>query len=54
MKCPFRKQDDGVSKLREEFRECLKGDCMAYNDDKRICNLCSDKRVFKIEQGVNK
>lgn len=49
MKCPFRKKDDGLYKLNEEFKDCYKGNCMAYNDDLRICNLCSDKRIYNLE-----
>ena len=49
MKCPFKKQDVNAGKFKEEFCECDREQCMAYNKEDMSCNLCSHKRVFNIE-----
>lgn len=64
-KCPFRKRinymgyhDGSYKAIRkqpestyalEEFEDCIENDCSAWDENEKICNLCSSKRVFNVE-----
>ena len=53
--CPFRKRTDYVVKQGfsnyhiETFLVCVEDNCMSWNEEWRVCNMCSDKRVYNCE-----
>ena len=46
-KCPFRKRINYYA--LEEFEDCIENDCSAWDENEKICNLYSSKRVFNVE-----
>lgn len=62
MKCPLRKQTHTTPELtrgdfqylraasgwKEEFLDCIKEDCTAWNKEEKICNYLSGKRNVEV------
>jgi hypothetical protein len=63
MKCPLRKdirtlyqggnidqchQMQYADGLREEFLDCIEGECAAWNKEEKLCNYLSGKRQIEI------
>lgn len=65
-KCPFKKHisyigyHDGrhnallkqseATHAVEDFEDCIKSDCMAWDEQDNICSMFSSKRVFNVEE----